>query len=33
MLRQIVKNFTIAQVDERKAAVTGLAFEYVKGRE
>ena len=32
MLGQIVKNFTIAQVDERKAVVTGLAFEYVKGR-
>ena len=32
MLGQIVKNFTIAQVDEKKAAVPGLAFEYVKGR-
>ncbi len=31
MLGQIVKDFTIAQVDERKTAVAGLAFEHVKG--
>jgi len=32
MLGRIVKNFTIAQVQEMKDAVTDLAFEHVKGR-